>query len=87
MDYLSRTSSKSLLFAPSSRGFEKFLEQFASDELERLLTYELDERTGEPKFLEGLKAKQIIEDSGLVEELRQREERKPGGDDDRFRDV
>ena len=61
-----------------SEGFEKFLEQFASEELERLLTYELDERTGEPKFLEGLKAKQLIEDSGLVEELRQRE--KPGGE-------
>lgn len=55
-------------------GFEKFLEQFASEELERLLTYDLDDRTGEPKFLEGLKAKQIIEESGLVEELRQKEE-------------
>jgi len=51
-------------------GFEKFLEQFASEELERLLTYDLDDKTGEPKFLEGLKAKQIIEESGLVEELR-----------------
>eukprot|EP00913_Durusdinium_trenchii_P010830 g10159.t1 len=55
-------------------GFEKFLEQFASEELERLLTYDLDDRTGEPKFLEGLKAKQIIEESGLVEDLRQKEE-------------
>lgn len=61
-------------------GFEKFLEQFASEELERLLTYDLDDRTGEPKFLEGLKAKQLIEESGIVEELRQKEEtvRKPG---------
>jgi hypothetical protein len=27
-----------------------------------------DDRTGEPKFLEGLKAKQLIEESGIVEE-------------------
>eukprot|EP00931_Biecheleriopsis_adriatica_P100310 TRINITY_DN7554_c0_g1_i1.p1 TRINITY_DN7554_c0_g1~~TRINITY_DN7554_c0_g1_i1.p1 ORF type:complete len:954 (+),score=283.51 TRINITY_DN7554_c0_g1_i1:370-2862(+) len=53
-------------------GFEKFLEQFASEELERLLTYELDERSGEPKFAEGLKAKQTMEESGLIEELRQK---------------
>jgi len=51
-------------------GFEKFLETFASEELERLLTYELEDRTGEPKFIEGLKVKQSIEDSGMLEELR-----------------
>ncbi|CAE6913379.1 unnamed protein product [Symbiodinium microadriaticum] len=50
-------------------GFEKFLEQFAAEELERLLTYELDEKTGEPKFLV---AKQLLEESGMVEEIRQK---------------
>merc|ERR1712176_1552790 len=33
-------------------GFDKFLELYASEELERLLQYDLNERTGEPKFTE-----------------------------------
>lgn len=53
--------------------FDKFVEQFASEELERLLTYDLDEKTGEPKFLEGLKVKQVMEESGMIEDLRQRQ--------------
>eukprot|EP00439_Symbiodinium_sp_Y106_P027440 s10110_g3.t1 len=36
---------------------------------EKLLTYELDEKTGEPKFLV---AKQLLEESGVVEEIRQK---------------
>jgi len=53
-------------------GFDKFIEQFASEELERLLTYDLDERSGEPKFAEALKAKNSMEESGMIEELRQK---------------
>jgi hypothetical protein len=51
-------------------GFDKFLELYASEELERLLSYEVDDRTGEPKFSEALKVKQAMEECGLLDELR-----------------
>merc|ERR1719181_2405997 len=53
-------------------GFDKFLELYASEELERLLSYEVDDRTGEPKFAEGLRIKQQMEQLGVVEEERER---------------
>merc|ERR1711862_968900 len=52
--------------------FDKFLELYASEELERLLSYEVDERTGDPKFAEALRVRQAMEESGLLEELRDR---------------
>merc|ERR1712187_875064 len=55
-------------------GFDKFLELYASEELERLLSYEVDDRTGEPKFTEALRVRQAMEESGLLEELRDRVE-------------
>merc|ERR1712176_127407 len=55
-------------------GFDKFLELYASEELERLLSYELDERTNEPKFMEAFKVRQSMEDSGALDELRDRAE-------------
>merc|ERR1712070_1173036 len=54
--------------------FDKFLELYASEELERLLSYEVDERTSEPKFLEAGRVKKAIEESGMLEELSQRAE-------------
>jgi len=55
-------------------GFDKFLELYASEELEKLLSYEMDERSGEPKFLESQRARQAMEESGALEELRDRAE-------------
>eukprot|EP00928_Gymnodinium_smaydae_P056009 TRINITY_DN39458_c0_g1_i1.p1 TRINITY_DN39458_c0_g1~~TRINITY_DN39458_c0_g1_i1.p1 ORF type:complete len:987 (-),score=292.40 TRINITY_DN39458_c0_g1_i1:110-2683(-) len=55
-------------------GFDKFLELYASEELERLLSYEVDERTGDPKFVEALRVRQSLEESGVLEELRERAE-------------
>lgn len=55
-------------------GFDRFLELYASEELERLLSYDVDERTGEPKFAEALKVRQSMEDSGILEDLRERTE-------------
>lgn len=55
-------------------GFDKFLERYASEELERLLNYETDERTGEPKFCEAQKVTHSLEESGLLTELRDRAE-------------
>merc|ERR1712187_9441 len=54
--------------------FDKFLELYASEELERLLSYEVDDRTGEPKFTEALRVRQAMEESGLLDELRDRVE-------------
>merc|ERR1719359_2077648 len=51
-------------------GFDKFLELYASEELERLLNYEVDERTGEPRFVEAMKVKQIMKESGMLVEMR-----------------
>lgn len=55
-------------------GFDKFLELYASEELERLLTYETDERTGEPRFVEAQKVRQVMEESGAMQDLRERAE-------------
>lgn len=52
-------------------GFDKFLELHASDELERLLNYDVDERTGDPKFVEALRLRDTVENSTMLEELRQ----------------
>jgi len=54
--------------------FDKFLELHASEELERLLTYDMDEKTGEPKFLEAQKVRQAWEETGGPEEIRERPE-------------
>jgi len=62
-------------------GFDKFLELYASEELEKLLSYEVDDRTGEPKFSEASRVKQAIEESGLLEELRERAELQVRGKD------
>jgi len=53
-------------------GFEKFLELYATEELEKLLSYEIDERTGGPKFSEAMKVRQAVEESGLLDDLRER---------------
>merc|ERR1712232_89258 len=53
-------------------GFEKFLELYATEELEKLLSYEIDDRTGAPKFSEALKVRQTVEESGLLDDLRER---------------
>jgi len=58
-------------------GFDKFLELYASEELERLLSYELDESSGAPKFLEARKVCQTLEQAGAVEDTRDRVERGP----------
>merc|ERR1712176_858639 len=55
-------------------GFDKFLELYASEELERLLTYEVDERTGDPKFIDAQRVRQSMEESGMLEDLRDRAE-------------
>jgi len=55
-------------------GFDKFLELYASEELERLLDYETDERTGEPKFAEAQKVQQAMEESGQLDDYRERAE-------------
>merc|ERR1711972_382466 len=55
-------------------GFDKFLELYASEELERLLSYEVDDRSGDPKFLECQRVRQAMEESGTLEELRERAE-------------
>jgi len=55
-------------------GFDKFLELYASEELERLLTYEVDERTGEPKFVDAQRVRHSMEESGTLEDLRDRAE-------------
>merc|ERR1712087_191079 len=55
-------------------GFDKFLELYASEELERLLAYDVDERTGEPKFVDAQRARQVMEESGVLEEFRERAE-------------
>mmetsp|Transcript_42449 Transcript_42449/g.79713 ORF Transcript_42449/g.79713 Transcript_42449/m.79713 type:complete len:735 (-) Transcript_42449:39-2243(-) len=59
--------------------FEKFLELYASEELEGLLNYEIDERTGEPKFAEAQRVRQLMEVSGAFERLRS-EQRGPRED-------
>lgn len=56
-------------------GFDKFLELYASEELERLLSYEMDAKTGEPKFIESQRALQELDQSGVLEDLRERAER------------
>lgn len=53
-------------------GFDKFLELYASEELERLLNYEMDERTNTPKFSEALKIRHTMEQLGMVEEEKDR---------------
>lgn len=55
-------------------GFDKFLELYASEELERLLNYDMDERTGDPKFLEAQRLQKAMDDSGYLAELRARAE-------------
>lgn len=55
-------------------GFDRFLELYASEELERLLSYDVDERTGQPKFAEAQKACQSLEESGVLEDLRENAE-------------
>lgn len=51
-------------------GFDKFLEQYASEELERLLNYEIDERTGEPKFSEAQRIRHYIDEAGASDDFR-----------------
>ena len=46
-----------------------------SQELERLLSYEMDAKTGEPKFIESQRALQELDQSGALEDLRDRAER------------
>lgn len=53
-------------------GFDKFLELYASEELERLLNYETDDRTGEPKFLEGQRFRRAMDEPGALDDLRDR---------------
>jgi len=60
-------------------GFDRFLELYASEELERLLTYETDEETSVPKFSQALKFRQQMEASGILDELREQAERSPPG--------
>jgi len=60
-------------------GFDRFLELYASEELERLLTYETDDETNAPKFSQALKFRQQMEASGLLEELREQAESSPPG--------
>lgn len=55
-------------------GFDKFLELYASEELERLLNYEIDERTGDPKFMEAQRVQASMADSGCPAESRGRAE-------------
>lgn len=55
-------------------GFDKFLELYASEELERLLNYDMDDRTGDPKFLEAQRLQKAMDDSGYLAELRARAE-------------
>lgn len=50
-------------------GFDKFLELYASEELEQLLNYEIDERTGQPKFLEALRVRNAMKESGALEDI------------------
>lgn len=50
-------------------GFDKFLELYASEELERLLNYEMD-GTGEPKFLEGQRLRRADEAGASVDDTR-----------------
>jgi len=53
-------------------GFDKFLELYASEELERLLSYDMYEKSGEPKFVEAQKIRQAWEESGQLDEVRDR---------------
>lgn len=53
-------------------GFDKFLELYASEELERLLNYEMDDRTGEPKFVEGHRFRRAMDEPGALDDLRDR---------------
>lgn len=57
-------------------GFDKFLELYASEELERLLSYEMDERTGEPKFIEAQKVTRAWEEEGDLEDGQERSQPK-----------
>merc|ERR1712087_530541 len=53
-------------------GFDKFLELYASEELEKLLNYEMDDRAGEPKFIQAQQVRQSMEASGALDEYRER---------------
>ena len=50
-------------------GFEKFLERYASDELENLLNYAVD-GNGKPKNAHALQVRHALRDSGYVSESR-----------------
>uniref|UniRef100_A0A7S0ZUW8 GAR domain-containing protein n=1 Tax=Noctiluca scintillans TaxID=2966 RepID=A0A7S0ZUW8_NOCSC len=52
-------------------GFDKFLELHASEELERLLNFDMDERTGLPKFLEAQQIVQAMDKMGAIDEIRE----------------
>lgn len=57
-------------------GFDKFLELHASEELERLLNFDMDERTGLPKFLEAQQIVQAMDKMGVIDEIRELNESK-----------
>lgn len=50
-------------------GFDRFLELYASEELEQLLNYEIDDRTGQPKFLEALRVRNAMKESGAMDDI------------------
>jgi len=58
--------------------FDRFLELYASEELQRLLSYEVDERTGEPLFAAAQRIHRGLQESGALDDVRGLHSRSPG---------